>query len=62
MISQLEPSSPKEILLEFKIPTDVFLLSGTGVSVTSEISIQEKKKYEITRNVASKKGSNSKSR
>ena len=43
LIIQLEPSSTKEILLESKIPTDVSLLSGTGVSVTSEIWVPRKK-------------------
>ena len=57
-ISLLEPSPSKEIFLELKIPTDVSLLSGTGVSVTPEIRITLKKEYEITRNVASKKVSN----
>ena len=33
LISQLEPSAPKEILFKYKIPTDVSLLSGKGVSV-----------------------------
>ena len=42
MISQLEPSAPKEILLESKVPTDVSLLSGTGVSVTPERRITKK--------------------
>ena len=37
LISQLEPSSPKEILVESKMKTDVSLLSGgKGASFTPE--------------------------
>ena len=36
LISQLEPSALTEILLESKMPTDVFLLSVTGESFTPE--------------------------
>ena len=42
-IIKLEPSSPKEICLESKIPTDVLIFSVTGVSVTPEIRIPIKK-------------------
>ena len=31
-------------MLESKIPTDVFLLSGTGASITTEIQIPRKKR------------------
>ena len=43
MISQLRTSSLQEILFVSKIPTDVFLLSGTRVSVTREIWIPKKR-------------------
>ena len=43
LISQLEPSEPHEIFLVSKIPTDVSLLSGIGVSVTPERYIPRKK-------------------
>ena len=36
LISQLETSAPKKILLKSKMPTDFYLLFGTGASVTSE--------------------------
>ena len=55
LIIKLKPSEPKEIFLEYKIPTDVSLLYETGVSVTPERRIPRKKEYEITSNVASKK-------
>ena len=62
LVSQPEPLAVTEILLESKIPTDVSPLSGTGESITTEIQIPRKKKYEITCNVAPKKVSNTKSR
>ena len=40
-ISQIEPSSITEIFLESKMPNDVSLLSGTGVSVTPERKIKK---------------------
>ena len=43
LISKLEPSAPKEIWLESKIPTDVYLLYVTGVSLTQERRIRIKK-------------------
>ena len=43
LISLLEPSAPKEMFLESKIPTDVSILSGIGVSVTPERYIPRKK-------------------
>ena len=42
--SQLESSTPKEVLLKSKIPTDVSILSGTGVSATPERRISRKKR------------------
>ena len=45
MISQLETSSPQEILLVSKIINDISLLSGTGVSVTPEIRIPNKRNF-----------------
>ena len=45
MISKLEPSAPQEIFFVSKIPTDVYLLSGTGASVTPERRISRKKEY-----------------
>ena len=62
LIIQLESPASKQILLECKMPNDFSLLSGTGIIVAPEIGITRKKEYEITRNVASKKGSSSKSR
>ena len=44
-----------------KISIDISLVSGTGAIVTPERRISITKEYEITRNVASKKGYNSKS-
>ena len=41
-IIKLYTSAPKEILLEYKIPADISLLSGTGVSVTPERRIPRK--------------------
>ena len=35
-IIQIEPSALMEVLLESKMPTDVYLLYGTGASVTPE--------------------------
>ena len=45
MISQSEPLAPKEIMVDRKIRTDVYILSiETGGSVTPEKRIPRKKK------------------
>ena len=62
LISQLEPSAQKEILLESKMPTEVSPFFGTGVRVTPEIWVPGKDKYEITSNIFFKNESNYKSR
>ena len=61
MISQLETSAPKEIMVKSKMQTGVSLFSrGTGGTVNPVKRIPRKKLNEITCNVSSKKGSNSK--
>ena len=63
LIIQLEPSATKKTIVEYKMNTDVYLLSGgTGAIATTEKLISGEKEYEITCNVSSKKGSDSKSR
>ena len=43
MTSKLEPSSPHEVLLISKMPTDVYILSRTGYRVIPERQIPRKK-------------------